>query len=217
LGKKDRISLLKVSSLHNNFLEIYLINKDLPLSSRIKFFKEAVKNINTLGTVTPSSRFLSKRMLRKIDFSKADVIVELGSGNGAITKYILENLSPKATLICFEINDNFYKQLKELQNPQLIVLKSSAENIVKELKKLNINKVNYIISSLPLTIIPDEISDEILAKSFHVLEKNGTFIQYQYSLSYFRKLKNVFKESISLEFEPLNLPPAFIYRCKKVE
>ena len=38
---------------------------------------------------------------------KADVIVELGPGNGAITKYITENLSPTARLICFEINDNF--------------------------------------------------------------------------------------------------------------
>jgi phospholipid N-methyltransferase len=217
LDKKDRISLLKVSSLRNNFLEIYLINKRFLLSSRIKFFKEALKNLKTLGTLIPSSRFLSKRMLRDIDFSNTDVIVELGPGNGAITKYIIENLSPKARLICFEINHNFYSQLKEQRHPQLIVLNISAEKIADELKKLNINKVNCIISSLPLTIIPEEVSDEILEKSFDVLEENGTFIQYQYSLSYFKKLKKVFKESILLEFEPLNIPPAFIYRCKKVE
>lgn len=186
------------------------------MSSRIKFLKEAVKNIKTLGTVTPSSRFLSKRMLREIKFSNADVIVELGPGSGAITKYILENLSPNSILICFEINDNFYQQLQELQHPQLIILKASAEKIVDELKKLQIDRVDYIISSLPLAIIPDKISNEILIKSFEVLSENGSFIQYQYSLSYFKKLKNVFKESISLEFEPLNIPPAFIYRCKKV-
>jgi phospholipid N-methyltransferase len=155
-------------------------------------------------------------MLREVNFLNAEVIVELGPGNGAITKYILENLSPKTILICFEINDNFYQQLQALQHPQLIVLKASAEKIVDELHKLNIHQVNYIISSLPLTIIPDEISDQILEKSFQALEENGSFIQYQYSLSYFRKLKNVFKESILLEFEPLNIPPAFIYRCKKV-
>lgn len=186
------------------------------MSSRINFLKEAVKNIKTLGTVTPSSRFLSKRMLREINFSNAHVIVELGPGTGAITKHILDNLSPKATLICFEINNNFYQQLQELQHPQLIILKASAEKIVEELKKLEIHQVNYIISSLPLAIIPDEISNKILEKSFKILETNGSFIQYQYSLSYFKKLKKVFKESISLGFEPLNIPPAFIYRCKKV-
>ncbi|MHB0754384.1 class I SAM-dependent methyltransferase [Polaribacter sp. M15] len=185
--------------------------------SRIKFFKEAIKNIKTLGTLTPSSRFLSKKMIRKINFAKADVVVELGPGNGAITKYILERLSPNAILICFEINDNFYEQLEAIQHPQLVVVKASAEIIKEELRKLNISKVNYIISSLPLTIIPDEVSDEILKKTYQVLEHQGTFVQYQYSLTYYKKLKKVFQESISLEFQVLNIPPAFIYRCKKVE
>ena len=187
------------------------------MSSRIKFFKEALKNLETLGTVTPSSRFLSKKMLRKIDFDKAEILVELGPGNGAITKFILKNLSPKAKLICFEINDNFFQQLKELNHPQLIVIKASAENIEIELKKLNTHKACHVISSLPLSIIPEDISNRILEKSFRILAKGGTFIQYQYSLSYFKKLKQVFKESISLEFQPLNIPPAFIYHCKKVD
>jgi phospholipid N-methyltransferase len=187
------------------------------LLSRINFFKEAIKNLKTLGTVTPSSRFLSKKMLKGINFSEADVLVEFGPGNGAITNFILERLHPKATLICFEINDNFYNQLLDLKHPQLVVLKKSAENIEKELKKLKLNKVNHVVSSIPLAILPDEVSDEILQESYKVLDNNGTFIQYQYSLSYFKKLKKVFKESISLEFEPLNIPPAFIYRCKKVE
>ena len=187
------------------------------MSNRIKFFQEAIKNVKTLGTVTPSSRFLSRKMIKKIDFTNAKILVELGPGNGAITKYILENLAPKAVLICFEINDNFYNQLKELQHPQLIVVNASAEKIEEELKKLNIGSVNYIISSLPFTIIPDDISDEILKKCYQVLENKGTFVQYQYSLTYFKKLKKVFKDAISLEFEPLNIPPAFIYRCKKVE
>jgi phospholipid N-methyltransferase len=156
-------------------------------------------------------------MLRKIDFEKAEVLVELGPGNGAITNYILESLAPNAILICFEINDNFYHQLKKIKNPQLIVLKACAEKIEEELAKLNIYKVTYIISSLPFTIIADEVSDEILKNSYKILENNGTFIQYQYSLTYYKKLKKVFKQAISLEFEPLNIPPAFIYHCKKVE
>lgn len=187
------------------------------MSDRIKFLKEAFVNIKTLGTITPSSRFLSKRMLKEIDFSSVKVIVELGAGNGAITKFILKNLPPKAILICFEINNNFFSQLQVINHPQLILLKSSAENIEIELQKLNVNTVDFIISSLPLTIIPDNISEDILQKSYKVLDKNGSFIQYQYSLTYLKKLNSFFKDAISLGFEPLNIPPAFIYRCKKVE
>ncbi len=185
--------------------------------SRINFLKESIKNLKTLGTITPSSRFLAERMLKKIDFSKVNILVELGPGNGAITKFILDRLPKNATLICFEINDNFYNQLLKIKNPNLIVVKSSAEKIEEELKKLNFNKADHIISSLPLTIIPDLVTDEILKNSFNALSKNGTFIQFQYSLTYFKKLKKVFNKSISLDFEPLNIPPAFVYRCKKVD
>ena len=97
------------------------------------------------------------------------------------------------------------------------MVKSSAEKIEEELNKLNFDKTCHIISSLPLTIIPEEVTNEILKKSFHVLENKGTFIQFQYSLRYFKKLKNVFNQSISLDFEPLNFPPAFVYHCKKVD
>ena len=185
------------------------------MTKRINFFKESIKSIKTSGTITPSSRFLAKRMLNKIDFSKADVIVELGPGNGAITEYILKKLHPKATLICFEINQNFYNQLSKIVNNQLILLNVSGENILEELKKLNFKNSNYIISSLPLTIIPEPISSSILQKSYTSLKENGVFIQYQYSLTYYNRLKKVFGDSISLEFELLNIPPAFVYKCEK--
>lgn len=172
--------------------------------------------MKTSGTITPSSRFLAKKMLSDIDFEKANVLVELGPGNGAITRKILDKMHKDAVLICFEINDIFYQQLKKIENSQLVVLNASAENVQEELEKLGHSKSCHIISSLPLSIIPDGISDRILLNSFSTLETNGTFIQYQYSLTYFKKLKKVFKESISLGFEVLNIPPAFIYKCKKV-
>lgn len=155
-------------------------------------------------------------MLQNIHFDSADIIVELGPGNGAITKFILQKLHPTATLICFEINENFHKTLSEIKHSQLIVLKSSAENLEEELLRLGIHEVNYIVSSLPLTIIPEKITNVILSQSYQVLKPNGTFTQYQYSLSYFKKLKQFFRHSISLKFELLNFPPAFIYLCKKV-
>ena len=69
---------------------------------------------------------------------------------------------------------------------------------------------------MPLTIIPSIISKAILKEAHKSLAIGGMFIQYQYSLTYFRKLKSVFKDKISLDFEPLNIPPAFVYRCKKL-
>jgi len=171
--------------------------------------------MKTSGTIIPSSRFLVKKMLHEIDFSKANVIVELGPGNGVITKNILKKLHATAILICFEINDSFYNELQKIEHPQLKVINASAENITEELRKLGYSKACNIISSLPLTNIPDKISKNILNNSYSSLEENGTFIQYQYTTSYFKKLQTVFEKEVSLDFEILNVPPAFIYRCKK--
>ena len=83
------------------------------------------------------------------------------------------------------------------------------------MKKLGFSKACHIVSSLPLTIIPKTISSAILENSINSLQIDGTFIQFQYSLTYYKKLKSVFKKKISLDFELLNFPPAFVYRCKK--
>ena len=186
------------------------------MNKRIDFFKVAVKNLKTSGTIAPSSRFLAKKMLKNIDFSTSEVLVELGPGNGAITHQILKNLAPNAHLICFEVNDEFYKHLQKINHPQLTILKVSAEYVQDELEKLGHTKACHIVSSLPLSIIPKPISHSILENSLQVLEKNGTFIQFQYSLTYYKYLKTVFKDAISLDFEVLNIPPAFVYRCEKL-
>ncbi|MDA9339379.1 methyltransferase [Polaribacter sp.] len=186
------------------------------MTDTIKFFKEAIKTLKTSGTIMPSSSFLAKKMLQNIHFASADFIVELGPGNGAITKFILKKLHPKALLICFEINNEFYKALTKITHSQLIVINASAENLEEELHKLGVYEVNYIISSLPLTIIPEKITAAILNQSYKLLKKNGTYNQYQYSLTYRKKLTAFFRDSISIKFELLNFPPAFIYFCKKV-
>lgn len=185
------------------------------MNKKFNFFKEAVKNYKTSGTIVPSSRYLADKMLKEINFSEAKVIVELGPGNGAITHNILKRIHPSAVVICFEINDAFYKELKKIDNPQLIVLKSSAEKIKEEIEKLGYEKADHIISSLPLTIIPKEISSNILLESYRFLKPQGMFIQFQYSLTYYKKLKEVFGNNITLSFEPLNFPPAFVYKCVK--
>ena len=185
------------------------------MGKKFNFFKEAVKNYKTSGTVTPSSKYLAKKMLREINFSTAKVIIELGPGNGVITHTILKKIKLNTILICFEINEAFYTELKKINHPQLIVIKASAENMREEIKKLGFTQIDYIISSLPLTIIPKELSNNILNESYELLNNKGVFIQYQYSLTYYKKLKDVFGNNIQLSFEPLNFPPAFIYNCIK--
>ena len=186
------------------------------MSTKFLFAKEAIKNYRTSGTIVPSSKFLASKMLKKINFSSANLIVELGPGNGAFTKEILKKINSKTTLICFEINDVFYTELSQIKHPQLKVIKASAEFLDIELEKLGFKEIDYIVSSIPLSILPKQLSKIILKQAHKVLKKTGLFIQFQYSLLYYQELKNIFlKENVSLGFEPVNFPPAFVYYCSK--
>jgi len=187
------------------------------LKNRITFFREAIKNIRTSGTVVPSSKFLVKKMLAGIDFKTARVLVEFGPGSGIITKEILNRMHPDARLFCFEINAVFYNHLSNYNHPQLIMVKTSAADIRKVIQKHGFEQVDYVVSSLPLAIMPSDVSLEILENTHDVLRSNGGFIQYQYSLQNKKDVKKVFGQHVSIQFVTLNVPPAFVYFCKKVQ
>jgi len=115
------------------------------VGKKIDFFKVAVKSLKTSGTVTPSSKFLAKKMIKNIDFSSCKILVELGPGNGVITNQILKKLQPDSHLVCFEVNETFYENLKKINHPQLTVLKVSAEQIQPEMEKLGFLKACHIV------------------------------------------------------------------------
>lgn len=164
----------------------------------------------------PSSRFLIAKMLRNIDFNKAKVIVEYGAGNGIFTREILNNMHDDAILLCFEINKEFINQLKKISDKRLIITNQSAEHILTILESYQLEEVDYFISSLPLAIMPLVLTNAILINSKKALKTNGLFLQYQYSLNFFKQFKLIFnKKNVVLSFELLNLPPAFIYKCIK--
>jgi phospholipid N-methyltransferase len=184
---------------------------------QIAFFKEAVKNIKTSGSVMPSSRFLIKKMLQHIDFSRDLILVEFGPANGIITTEIIKRMTDNSKLICFEINPVFYQELiHTIKDKRVVILKKSAENIESELEKLGIDKIDFCVSSLPLAMIPEQICAKIITNTINVLKSKGGFVQYQYSLHYYKHLKNTFnKQNMHLNFCLMNFPPAFVYNCQK--
>ena len=184
------------------------------MQKKKSFFIEALRSIKTSGTIAPSSKYLTSKMLKQIDFSNATIVVELGSGDGVVTKQILKRLHAKAQLFIFEINPNFIEKLQHIKHEQLTIIQASAENIEDELKKRNITKVDAVVSCLPLSVIPKKIAVCILEETYKTLKIGGKFIQFQYSTQFFRIVKNIFKNA-KLSFEFRNLPPAFIYTCVK--
>ena len=185
------------------------------MSDKRSFLRNFWKERKMVGAMAPSSKYLAKKMLQRIDFSTARVIVELGPGTGVFTRKMLQKLSPDGIMLVFELNDSFINQLKkEFKDPRVILIHDSAEKIGEYLEKHGYSQADAVVSSLPLANFPSELKNRILTESHRVMHANSIYVQFQYSLNAKKSIKQFFKH-MEIAFTPANFPPAFIYYCKK--
>ena len=178
------------------------------------FFKEALGTIKTSGSLRPSSKYLIRDCIKDIDFSTAEMLIELGPGDGCITRAIIAKMKPSAHLHSFEINKAFVlcceSKFSEAKNFHLH--HASALDMDEIMDMTAIARVDYIISSLPLTLFKETDIINLLSQVKKYLKPGGSFVQYQYSLGKYNQLKEYFS-GVDLDITLRNVPPAFVYRC----
>ena len=188
--------------------------KEKKLHSK-KFLKTFFQDRKQVGAVAPSWRFLVNKMCNHIDYKNAKCIVEFGPGTGVFTKELLARIGPDCKLVVIELNEEFHDLLEaKFNDERMLLYKVSAEKLPEVLKENGIEEVDAIISSLPLAVIPKEIREAILTNAKSKLKEKGLYIQYQYSLNAKKLIDKIFSE-LSIQFVPVNIPPAFVYKAVK--
>jgi phospholipid N-methyltransferase len=185
------------------------------MKRRIHFFRESLKNMKTTGSVTHSSKFLCRGMIKPVNFHDATLIVELGAGDGVITKHILKKMRPDAKLLVFEVNKKFCKKVREkIDDERMILIEDSAEHLPEHLERLGLPKVEFIVSAIPFVALPKEVTWKILKVCKENLIQGGLYIQMHYSLVLKKTYERIFG-NVSIDFIPVNVPPAFVMVSRK--
>lgn len=175
------------------------------------FTKNAITNFKNTGTIFPSSRYLSKKICSLIP-NNAQTVIELGAGNGAVTKHLLNHIAPTANLSSYEINEEFITHLKQtFQDDRFTILEHSALEMPNDFKA---GSVDVIASCLPLALFDEQMKRDLLKVIKESLKVGGLFIQYQYSLKDKKLIAEYFPRT-EVKFVLRNAPPAFIYLCEK--
>ena len=179
------------------------------------FFQRFWREKKMVGAISPSSSFLTNKMLENIDFHSAKVFIEIGPGTGVFTKKMLSRMNPESVFLVFELNQEFHQELQtKIADKRVVFINDSAEKLEDYLVQFNIPKVDVIISSLPLSNFYQRFTLKILRTFKDCLNESGKFIQFQYSLKQKKELNHVFS-NVNISFTLLNIPPAFIYTCNK--
>lgn len=166
-----------------------------------------------LGSMIPSSRFLVNDVLSRVDWVRAQVIVECGPGVGTMTQEILKRMRPDATLVAIELNHEFVGFLQnQTSDPRLQVVHASASKVRAVLEGLGLGSANCIISGLPYTNMSENLRQEILEESRRALDPRGALLIYQFTRTVLPYLQSHFG-SVRQGFQPLNILPARIFHC----
>ncbi len=182
--------------------------------SRIKFFFEGLKHFKEIGTVTRSGTAMCKKAASFIPADDKVIIVELGAGDGVITKHILRRISSDSTLIAIELNEKLYKELLDIQDDRLIPVHGSAEELEAILSEHHIQNIDHIVCAIPFIVFPREKAKAMLQTFKRLMKPGGFFMQIHYAKNLTSLYESVFG-NLKTHFILANFPPAYVFVCRK--
>ncbi len=186
------------------------------------FLKSFLSRPGQVGAIAPSSRHLADEMVRWFQWDQVKYVAEYGPGTGVFTEAILKKLAPDAKFFAVE-RDPQLCDIARKRCPNADICEDSVENIARLCQERGIPHLDAVICGLPWASFPDGLQQNCLDALGTVLKPGGQFATFAYwqglllpAAHRFRKrLDHYFTEITTSPTVWRNLPPAFIYRCRR--
>jgi phospholipid N-methyltransferase len=192
------------------------------VATSVRFLREFVRAPKITGAVAPSSPALAETIVQWIDWPHTRALLEWGPGTGSFTARILARKPSHSRYMAMEINPELCEVLRE-RFPNVELHQESVANVAQLCHREGIEQVDCVVSGLPWASFSDAMQDQFLEAMMGVLRKGGQFTTFAYihgialpaGRSFRQKLRRYFSEVSESEVVWLNLPPAFVYRCRR--
>ena len=186
------------------------------MKENLQFLQAFLKNPLKVGAIAPSSPELAAEMLQGITPDEDNIVLELGVGTGAITKFLQEVIPNKESYLGFELDqelvDNLHTKFKDMN-----IICANAADAYSIHQESGLGKVRYLVCCLPFVSLPKEVSESVLVEIEKFMEEGCELRIFQYAHGYFLppaiKLREFLKKRYGIsKRSPLvlkNVPPAF--------
>lgn len=154
------------------------------MNENIQFLQAFLKNPGTVGSITPSSPELARRMVSGIRPAHDNVVMELGVGTGAITKFLQEIVPDDSSYLGIELDRDLVRSLKK-NYPDMKIVRGNALEADAIHRRSGLGKVGTIICCLPFVSMPNEVGDKILQEIDKFMQRGCTFRTFQYAHGYY--------------------------------
>jgi phosphatidylethanolamine/phosphatidyl-N-methylethanolamine N-methyltransferase len=179
------------------------------------FIREPLK----VGAIWPSSERLSQAIADACEFAPQDTVVELGPGTGNFTELLLRRLSPAGRLVALELSETNVKVLKQ-RFPRSEIHFDSAEHLARFIPA---GTAQCVVSGLAWGNMMPALQDRIMNAIVTALAPGGEFVGFAYSHARYYPTTVRFRRLMQERFATFettptiwrNVPPAYVYRCRK--
>jgi phospholipid N-methyltransferase len=186
------------------------------MNENIEFLQAFLKNPTKVGSITPSSPELAHVMLQGVKPDPDNVVLELGVGTGAITKFLQELVTHERSYLGIELDDGLVRLLNK-NFPDLNIVCGNAAEMAEIHERSGLGKVSYIISCLPFVSLPAEVRDGVLSEVDKFMQKGCLFRTLQYAHGYYLPSAIKFRKMMQDRYgkekrSPLvvkNVPPGY--------
>jgi phosphatidylethanolamine/phosphatidyl-N-methylethanolamine N-methyltransferase len=183
------------------------------------FFRQWLRRPLSTAAVSPSSRFLARRIVAALPPGTRRVI-ELGAGTGTFTGAMLEHGIAPADLLAVEFNPTLHQYLRG-RFPALSIIQADARALgqVQAVGEFaGRGPVQAVVSGLGLLAMPKTAQRAILQGAFALMPDDGQFIQFTYgpvAPVAADVLDDLQLDAVRRGFTLLNLPPASVYAFRR--
>ena len=186
------------------------------MNENLQFLQAFLKNPLKVGAIAPSSPELAAKMLDGIMPNEDNIVLELGVGTGAITKFLQEVIPNRNAYLGIELDRDLVDNLHGKFQDMNIICGNAAEAYSIH-RESGLGKVRYVVCCLPFVSLPKEISESVLLEIEKFMDEGCELRIFQYAHGYFLPpaiklrefLKNRYGKSKRSPLVLKNVPPAF--------
>lgn len=177
------------------------------------FFTKFLRHGAAIASFVPSSPYLARAVVRRLDFAPCRCVVELGAGTGPITAELLRLAPPECRTVIVERDADFCARLRQ-RFPGADIAQADAAELDRLLDERGLGQVDHFVCGLPLPSFPRPLREAILAVVARRLRPGGTFRQLTHMPWVYYGMYRRYFDEVRFDFVLRNFPPAGFYTCR---
>ncbi|MBK9214521.1 MAG: methyltransferase domain-containing protein [Chloracidobacterium sp.] len=186
------------------------------MNENLQFLQAFLKNPLKVGAIAPSSPELAAEMLHGIEPDDHNIVLELGVGTGAITRFLRGVIPSRESYLGIELDADLVKTLNR-NFPDVNIIQGNAAEAYTIHKDSGLGKVRYLVCCLPFVSLPKEVSEAVLTEISRFMDEGCELRLFQYAHGYFLPPAIKLREYLKTRYgksrrSPLvlkNVPPAY--------